>query len=313
MIALLATYFVVAYLLIPGSLFSGFSSLFIPLKNFHRTRTQEVSFAVVAAALPFALALLCSWYAPVASRHPFYVEDSVEGRRADYRVVFSGAYSEEIFRRDPSTFWKATARVVRRQARFLFWYYIFVLAEAGVFALLIRRYGEWKRNKSYLWFADNFVLRGVSEWPMLFEEFTSPRLPRIEVWVDILTQQDVLYRGRLGDYFLDSDGALTGILLDDPDRFDRQAYVEAVKNREFTKEEKDQFKAKYWRKIPSADLYIPFTQVQNVNVRRELAVLAAGTTQLLQEENIPLQVEEVAPAIQGPDGSDTSQSSSWTE
>jgi hypothetical protein len=54
-IALLASYFVVAYLLVPRAIFR-LSSVFIPLKRFQRTRTEEITFAVLVALLPFVLA-----------------------------------------------------------------------------------------------------------------------------------------------------------------------------------------------------------------------------------------------------------------
>ena len=45
MVALIVSYFVVAYLLIPAAIFRA-SSIFIPLKKFQRSRAEEIAFAV---------------------------------------------------------------------------------------------------------------------------------------------------------------------------------------------------------------------------------------------------------------------------
>jgi len=105
-------------------------------------------------------------------------------------------------------------------------------------------------------------------------KFGSPEpTPRIEL--DILTSDGVLYQGRLATHFLSHDGDLTGIVLNDAFRFDRDEYRDhkkadldnAVKQPpvtvKFTKEP-----AEYWREIPGAiAFYIPKDKISNINVR----------------------------------------------
>ena len=72
---------------------------------------------------------------------------------------------------------------------------------------------------------------------------------------------DVLYRGKLDEWFLDQDGKLQGILLKDAFRF--------------RKEDLDRDRAKglsepgetYWRRIPGEKLYLVASTLANYNIR----------------------------------------------
>jgi hypothetical protein len=96
MIGLLATYFVVAYLLIPSGLFRSFYSLFLPrIIKFQRTRLEEFTFAILAAILPFSLALALSWTVCV---QPFGVQGkSSTERRLAYRTFVAPAINDKLF------------------------------------------------------------------------------------------------------------------------------------------------------------------------------------------------------------------------
>lgn len=71
MIALLTTYFVVAYVLIPGVLFRLPASLFVQLRLFQLSKTQEVTFGCFVSLLPFIAALTLVWHVPACSRFFF--------------------------------------------------------------------------------------------------------------------------------------------------------------------------------------------------------------------------------------------------
>src|ERR1700689_3883610 len=88
MIALVTTCFLIFYILVPGVLFRFLSSWFVPLKLFERTRTQEATFAVAVALLPFAIALFGVWNLPVMRHLPFPIaEGTAAERTADYQRV----------------------------------------------------------------------------------------------------------------------------------------------------------------------------------------------------------------------------------
>jgi hypothetical protein len=295
MIGLLATYYIVAYLLVPSGLFRFFYSLFLPRVmqlRFQRTRAEEFAFAISASVLPFLLALGLVW---TVATWPFDVHGSSSAeRREAYRTLIGTAISEKTFGEGGRTrsFWAATNQVTRRQARFLIWYYISVLLEAWTFAWLIRNYGLWNANlaglrrRVYLCTANNLLLPALSEWPVLLTPFIYPPNPRREVWLDVLTTLDVLYKGRVLDYFLNKEGELSGVFLEYPRRFDRQGFLRDI-DKGVAKSDTDS----YWRNIPSNNLYIPSDKIVNLNVRylTETEAMALRTSWHLLEEGLDVE------------------------
>jgi len=287
MIALITTYFLIFYILAPGALFRFFTSWFVPLKLFERTRTQEATFAVAVALLPFAFALFGVWYLPVMTDHPFSIGgESDAGRREDYHRVtgiLTSSDASRLLTVNPVATtanqdnWHALNRVLRRQVRFLTWYFLMTAGEGLLFGFLASNYGNWKiiegsKTKRrpplfirlYNWIAPKLILPNISEWYMLLTDFTWPKREEIFVRADILQNDGNLYQGRVADYFIDSAGKLTGILLEHVSRFDRQAHLDAkgdAKIGEFLPS------TDFWKNIPSQNFYISQGSIANLNVR----------------------------------------------
>jgi hypothetical protein len=292
MIALITTYFLIFYILAPGALFRFFTSWFVPLKLFERTRTQEATFAVAVALLPFALALFGAWYLPVMRDRPFSINgESAADRRQDYHRVagiLTSSDASHLLTGTPASTspasnepnWHALNRVLRRQARFLTWYFLITACEGLLFGFLAGRYGDWKIIEGassttsatqrrplirfYNWIAPKIILPNISEWYMLLTDFTWPKHEEIFVRADILQIDGNLYQGRVADYFIDSAGKLTGILLEHVSRFDRLAYMEAKGDptaSEFISS------TDFWKNIPSQNFYIRQASISNLNVR----------------------------------------------
>jgi len=307
MIALVTTYFLVFYILIPGVLFRFLTSWFVPLKLFERTRTQEATFAVAVALIPFAVALFGVWNLPVMRHLPFPIVEGTASERAhDYQRVTAiltasdaskllsnaGAQSKAApnpglspepsspinsgtLPSTPSTspqsaqpYWHSINQVLHRQARFLSWYFALIGIEGVCFGLLARRYGDWQshpaRYRMRLWLIRTFILPNISEWHLLLTNFNWPHKEDIDVSIDILQSDGLLYQGRVADYFIDSQGKLTGILLEDVNRFDRDAYNEARKS---PATEQPISSAAFWRVIPGSRFYISQSSISNLNVR----------------------------------------------
>jgi|HubBroStandDraft_6_1064221.scaffolds.fasta_scaffold00185_16 hypothetical protein len=298
MIGLLATYFVVAYLLIPSGLFRSFYSLFLPrIIKFQRTRLEEFTFAILAAILPFSLALALSWTVCV---QPFGVQGkSSTERRLAYRTFVAPAINDKLLleAEQQSGFWSAANQVIRRQVRFLIWYYLLVLLEAYIYARLTANYGLWRatltgwQRQLYLWIADKVLLPSVSEWYLLLTPFSYPPEPQREVWVDVLSTLDILYQGHVIDHFLDKEGELSGIFLKSPRRFDRKKLLRDIQQGN-AKRDMDS----YWRDIPSNNLYIPSDKITNLNVRYPTAeeLIARRASARFRGEDSPFEVEPAA-------------------
>jgi hypothetical protein len=295
MIALVTTYFLVFYILVPGILFRFASSLRVRLKLFQRTRTQEATFSVAVALLPFLFALAGTWYLPLMRHQPFPVAEGGDLQlRQDYRRVTTLLTSSDASRflssnSDPflarEEYWQSLSRVLRRQMRFLCWYFVASALEGWIFGYLASKYGDWQingqeesRNRKrsaftrlsnlpavvFNWAAGKLILPNISEWHMLLTDFNWPKREGFFISVDILQSNEHLYQGRVADYFIDTDGKLTGILLKNVSRFDRQAYVDA---RKFSIAPKTISREDFWKAIPSSHFYIGYASITNLNVR----------------------------------------------
>ncbi len=211
------------------------------------------------------------------------------GTLRDYQQIFAASYSESEFVRSPARFWIAIRSILSAQEVFVFGlFYPLVFAESLVFVVLLNKYGTWSGKwRPYDWLVDNVLLRGVSQWHVLLTPFNFPADPERRVAVDILTQEDHLYQGKVADFFINPDGELSGILLDEPRRFDRQRFLRERRraihpNREGNiAADPEKIKPKdYWIDIPGPgrNLFIPAGKILNLNVRYELTLKEEPTT-----------------------------------
>jgi hypothetical protein len=263
-IALVLSFFLVAYVIVPGIIVRRLISLFVPLKKPQWNRTEELTSAVARCLVPFALALLLVKWVYWFGHHPFSFDDSSHLRWSDYKTVFSASYSEKIFEEFLQTgsdaFWQTARRVCMRQSRLLAWYYVASAMQAAVIGLSTYFYGDLRRYKAYEFLARKFVIPNLSEWHVMLTPFTHPRKPKRTVRVEILAPDRKLYRGTVGDYHIDKDSALTGILLEDAYRYDRRKYEAELAKGEPGPSDR------YWRKIPGHALYLLSDKIHNLNI-----------------------------------------------
>lgn len=266
MIALIASALLGLYVFAPYIFFQRVSSLFIRLKKFQRTKTEEVGAGIIVAGLPFAATLFLFWIGAIGGCCvPFPMVDSPATKFSDYRVVFDAAYSDHYFTDHEQAAWSALDRVYKRQMDFLTWNYIFVFLETVAFILLTRHYGYLRRYKLYAPFASRALLPAISEWHILLSDFTFPRRERRSVKADIMSKDDILYRGDIAEYFLDSTGDLSGLLLKNAERFQYEKLKDERKNN-IAKDTKE-----YWKEIPGGgNFYLPNSNIASINIRYEL-------------------------------------------
>ena len=270
MIALLTTYFILAYILIPGVLFRVFAGFLVKLRLFQLTRTQEVTIGVLVSLAPLIFANFFVWTVPFAENHPLpYTFGTTDEYKRDYRLVLSLAVSTdpekllEPVNGVKSVYEQANDRIWRRQVRFLCWYYVLSGTEGLLFGYLARRYGDWSgRNVVYDWLARKILLPNISESQLLLTDFTFPKKPKRDVLADVLCQE-IVYRGKVGDYFLDTNGKLSGLFMKDVERFRRKEYEVACDQANGNAVDSEDF----WKEIPGSNFYIPADQISNLNVR----------------------------------------------
>ena len=282
MIALVTTFLLVFYILIPGVLFrfaTSFSS--VKLKSFQRTRTQEATFAVSVAIFPFVAALFGVWFLPVMRHQPFPIHEAANPeRRQDYRRVGEMLLTSDFSKLagcnaspcpTADAYWSSLDHVLRRQGRLLTWFFLTTFAEGLAFGLFASKYGDWQRTDAnrhnpliqlYDWFTRKFVLPNISEWHVLLTGFNWPK--GVLVVADVLQNDGHLYRGRVEDYFVDPDGKFTGLLLRNVDRFDLRAYRHA---QEASANPQTLASENFWKSIPSENFYIGQSAISNLNIR----------------------------------------------
>lgn len=234
------------------------------------TKTQEATVGCLVAILPLLLANWTVWKCPLAQQHPFpYAYGSVDDYKRDYRLGFGLVVSEDPEKLlqpeiEPKTIYeRAVASIWRRQLRFLSWYYAFSFIEGLLFGFIASEYGNlWGRYTIYDWLARKIFLPQISEWQLLLTDFAFPKNPKREVQADVLCD-GILYRGKVGDYFLDTNGKLSGLYMKDAERFRRKDFETACDKANGAKVNQDAF----WRKIPGANFYIPADKISNLNVR----------------------------------------------
>jgi hypothetical protein len=258
-LALVFSALLTLYLIVPEGIFRFTFGIYIPARSFTLTRVETAYRAALVSFLPFWMALGLCWGVPVSNRFPFPVrQNSVQQRRADYKLVASALYSEKEFEKYQTAFWPAFTRCARRQSRLCFWYFFLIGLEGLGLGYLASKYAKYQHVITYRWLSDRLLSPYISQWhPLLL---TSRLVPNTIVQADILCSNDVLYQGNVSEYFL-SEGELSGIIIKQPRRFNRDHYLEAKESGEKLPRKED-----YWVPIPSQHLYFFADKIVNLNL-----------------------------------------------
>lgn len=227
MIAWVAMAGVIFLLVLPNFVFRFCFSLFLPIKNYDHSTIEELYFALTNTLLVFLMS--------------FFVV---------------------------SYFWSATNEIVGEFSFVLPIYYLAVVVEALLLGFLCCCYswlkfkcGDTRFFKLYHAFAAKFLFRHIPEWHMILSDFGEYKAT---VLVDVMTVENHLYQGKVGTYFTDKEGQLTGIFIVKAKRFQLDYYL---KDREANKAKPI---GDYWKPIPGKNLYLLADKIINFNVRYEV-------------------------------------------
>jgi hypothetical protein len=276
MLAITVSLLTAIYLLGPGFVSQVILGFVVPRRTIQQGRSEEIARAVLTAAIPLCLAVLWTvWH------HAVMWQDI----KPDLKTVFSGLYSEKIFEQDPTAFFRAAKSASLANWSLVWRLYALLITYSVAVNIIILNYGAIRNSK---WFGKAawrkqalaiFVLPRVSEWHVLLTTFSHKKSTRITA--DILTRSDVLYRGTIEKPFLAPDGSLSGLLISDPFRYERQRFLDDKKAG--NNPDKDQ----YWRKIPSNTFLMIAAEISTINLRRydpEDAELISRIEQILNEK-----------------------------
>jgi hypothetical protein len=257
LIAIVAGFLLVAYLLAPGAIYRLTFSFYISSKRFQRTRTEEVVFSVLVTLIPFVLGWILLLHTPLGGYPPIH---GPIGKREAYRAILSSLLSDTT--RGSPILISAYLRAAAEQARFVAVLWLLCAAEGWLTGRVIRSYGDYADGSFLRGFCDRFLLKNVSEWQVLFTTLSlRSDDPRTVVEIDALSTLNVLYRGRLVNWFTDQAGQLEGIFLINAQRFRREQIARDRANNIF-KDNED-----YWAPVPGSNLYLVASTLANYNIR----------------------------------------------
>jgi hypothetical protein len=257
LIALVAGFLLVAYLLAPGAIYRLTFSFYISSKRFQRTRTEEVIFSVLVTLIPFLLTWILLLHTPLGGNPA--IQSSV-GKREAYRSIFSSLLSDTTHG-SPALI-SAYFRALAEQSRFVSLLWLLCAVEGWQTGRIIRSYGDYTDGSFLRAFCDRFLLKNVSEWQVLFTTLSlRSDDPRTVVEIDALSNLNILYRGRLVNWFTDQDGKLEGIFLINAQRF-RRDHIARDRASNIIKDNEE-----YWTAVPGSNLYLVASTLANYNIR----------------------------------------------
>jgi hypothetical protein len=257
LIAIVAGFLLVAYLLAPGAIYRLTFSFYISSKRFQRTRTEEVVFSVLVTLIPFVLSWILLLHTPLGAYPAIHTPI---GKREAYRAILSSLLSDTTH--GSPTLISAYLRAAVEQARFIALLWFLCAVEGWQTGRVIRSYGDYVDGGFLRAFCDRFLLKNVSEWQVLFTTLSlRSDDPRTVVEIDALSTLDILYRGRLVNWFTDQNGQLEGIFLINAQRFQRDQLARDRTNNVFKKNDE------YWVPVPGSNLYLVASTLASYNVR----------------------------------------------
>lgn len=273
MIAVFASVALALYVLIPLFILRAVIETFVPLR---RAAIGSDSIAKGFLYLLPSLVISAVLFAAGTTTWQHLFGAPVAPREAYWKTILSGLQSDSWFRENRDLYISALFEFARQQAVFLVVYYVCAVLIGLSVVYFLRHFGRLRnrfsdrakpRARRLFLFAQSIVLPRLSIWHTLLTPFVLSD-PSTRISADILMDNGVLYYGRVFQHYVDADGALLGILLSDPKRFDREKYREDRLKDAAVKPES------YWKVIPGNNLYLVAPHILNINLHHELDPIA---------------------------------------
>jgi hypothetical protein len=253
-LALVVSSLVAVYLFGPDLISRWILGFVVPRKNLVQSKGEEITRAVLWAALPLAVAIIWAVGTGALSKC---------GHTVDLETVFSGLYSEKFFQDHHCAFFISLRSFFWMNLCLLLRLYILVIGFSLLLNITIHYYSRLRNWLKYPWMKTllaTIVLPRVSEWHVLLSNMLLPSKD-LTLNADVLTTSDVLYQGRVQDKMLNPDGSLHSITLANPRRFLREQYQKEKDQSPKTKADN------FWRDIPGNLFIVMGSDITNLNLR----------------------------------------------
>lgn len=267
MLTLYAAVLLIAFFLIPGILFRGIFSLFLHMREFRRTRAEEIAFAAKVAFVPLILAIYLTGALHLTSYRQSNSTHTGAPLASDLWVLYRGGVDDSAIKdRAWLEYQGAGGRLLTAGEPVVLLYYLLLVAEAILLGWLCSQYGALRKRRFVGRILEKLLVPSISEWYMILTTFAQPERNSVMTIADVLTTDDHLYHGSVENYHLESDGKLRGILLGGVYRFDRAEYAKAKQS------DSPPPKAQFWKEIPGQNLFVPGGHIANMNISYESPV-----------------------------------------
>jgi hypothetical protein len=253
MLTLAVTFLAALYLLGPDLLSRSIISFVAPRKGAPTNRGEEVTRAVLWAAVPLSVSILWCWSRGILLQW---------GRWSAVDNVFI-CFSGSCTAADRTNLPASLRGVLGMNLSLLWREYLLVILGATSFAIFIRNYGGiWRRAASHpkwramlLWLINS----QVADWHVWLSDMLLPQRD-LTVVADVLTKNGTLYQGIVDDKTLASDGTLQALTLRSPRRYLREEFHDALAaNPDVTRES-------FWHTIPSGIFVVLGSDMVNLNI-----------------------------------------------
>ena len=263
MLALTLTLITAVYILGPELISRYILGFVAPRRTIQQTSSEEIGRAILTSVVPFALAV--AW---VTLRH-VVIWSAV---KAEFEIYIAAILSQKFLDDHTSQFFHA-AKIMLQIFGALAWrLYALLIVYAITINILIVNYGELRNStwmKKHLRLREifaSFVLPRISSWHVLLRSVSQPK--SVDIRVDVMTTRDILYRGTIQELMLAPDGALSGLLISKPLRYQREKYVaDWKKYSEGPKTEEKPDTDNYWKGIPGDAFLIMSSDIETINLR----------------------------------------------
>ena len=237
-------------------LFLDFS---VPRRAVSLTKSEEVYRAVIWSSISFLAAYLWEKVSGTLDR----VWDW-----GQLRTFFSGLNSDEYFRHNSDAWFDSLHGVIWMNVCLLWRLYVIVFVMSLILCTLIHFYarirdvfqGDGLVKRWCLKFLTALVVPRIAPWHLYLSGLLV-REKNLQIHVDVMTNSDKLFQGRLADKTLGADGSLINIVLAEPRRFRREEYLESKKEGILPGS------ASFWKPIPTYMFVIMGSEIATMNIR----------------------------------------------
>lgn len=257
MLVMVAGFFLVCYLLVPGTIFRVCFALFAPVKPNRRNRAEEITYSAIVVFLPSLLAFVLMHFTCLGRSFPF--QSIVVDKHAAYSTIMAGLLGAQT----TAPILDCYKRAGVEQIRFLSALWVLVVLEGCGAAFLVRSYASFSERNPLRILCDKFLLRHVPEWDICFTPsiILGADASFFDVELDVLTNMNILYKGRVVGWYQDHNGNLAWLELTDTARYRRNQLEDD------RKQGKALPTSEYWGSIPGSNLFLPASSIANLNLR----------------------------------------------